>query len=629
MAINYLGQMVAEMSDKMAADVNEDLFDRRKGKQIWEFIAEDLKSIEMLPDIFVRDIEYIRDPSKIDVRLNMRNIKNKKIIKNRIEKLIPVQQDVFDAIKFTVDIVGGSKVENIILLPKYIDRYHFLISGNKTLAMFQVVDNATYNRKGEVILKSRIQLRLSKEDKRKRFHLICVESGKEFKISNLIVNLFKKKFNPLFYFVAKKGILGTIDFFGYTKFLNVVTEVKNPDLFYYFKINSNILLEAEKNLFEEDPFMRTFAGMFIQVFNTRNKIEDIYDDELWVKRLGSLFTSAPKNQLNKGYDVLKSFRNVLDTTTQNALRIDYKDKADIYCVLRWMMREFNELRNMDNNSLFNKRIRINEYIAAHFSRFLKDKVNYALNLKPYDKEKLSKFFKFDEYILIKTLFKSKKPSPLFRYNIDINDLQALNGLKFSFTGIQGLPSDKVKDEQRDIYPSHLGRFELNAISSSSPGISGMLTPFCKIYDGGYFGESQTIEKPYVKKLQKRIRQIEENEELNQKIEEHYNSIQEEHERRKFDIKYRDLRNERGYIRIVRPVYNRTGGFIRVERRLDPSSYVRNSRGFIVIKKTFRLIKLKVRIKSEYSVSSYRRNEDGLIKIYINKNGPFRSCGTFK
>lgn len=625
MAKNYVSQMVAMMSDRMAteAGVNEDLFDRRKGKQVWEFIAEDLKSIEMLPDIFVRDVEYIRDPSKLDIRLNLRNIKNRKIIKNKIEKLIPVQPDIYDAIKFTVDIVGGEKVENTILLPKYIDRYHFMISGNKTLAMFQVVDNATYNRKGEVILKSRIQLRLSREDKRKRFILICVDSGKEFRISNLVVNLFKKKFNPIFYFAAKKGILGTIEFFGYDKFLNVVTEVKNPELFYYFRVNSNMLLEAEKTLFEEDAFFRTFTGMLIQIFNTRNKIEDIYDNELWVKRLGSLFTSAAKNQLNKGYDVLKSFRNVLDSATQNSLRIAYKDKADIYCVLRWMMREFNELRNMDNNSLFNKRIRTNEYIAAHFSRFLKDKVNYALNLRPYDKEKLSRIFKFDEHILIKSLFRGRKPSPLFRYNIDINDLQALNGLKFSFTGIQGLPSDKVKDEQRDIYPSYLGRFELNAISSSSPGISGMLIPFCKIYDGGYFGDSESIERPYTKRLRKRIKQIKENGQYYGMIQAHYKVIKEEHDKRKFNLKYRDFRNDGGYIQIVKPEYVRTSsGLIKVQRNLDSSAYVRNSKGFIVIKRNFHLIRITARPRPDYSPGSYVRNKNGLIKIELNEEGPF-------
>jgi hypothetical protein len=622
--MNYLSQMVAKMSDTMVDGINEDLFDRRKGKQIWEFIAEDLRSVEMLPDIFLKNVQYIKDPSKLDVRLNLKNIKNKKILKNKIEKLIPVQPDVFDAIRFTVDIAGGQKVENTILLPKYIDRYNFMISGNKTLAMFQVVDNATYNRKGEVILKSRIQKRLSREEKKKKYELLCVETGNLYKISNLNINLFKKTFNPLYYFAARRSILGTIDFFGYTKFLNLVTEVKQPELFYYFRINSNILFECEKTLFDDDGFFRTFTGLLAQLFNTRNKIEDIYEEELWVKKLGTLFTSAAKNQLNKGYDVMKSFRNVLDTTTQNALRIDYKDKADIYCVLRWMMREFNELRNMDNNSLANKRIRTNEYIAAYFARYWKDKVNYALNLKPYDKDKLARIFKVDEHILIKALFRGKKPSPLFRYNIDINDLQALNGLKFSLTGIQGLPSDKVKDEQRDIYPSHLGRFELNAISSSSPGISGMLTPFCKIYDGGYFGDSQAIEKPYIKKLRKRIKEIKTNEGVYNVIRAHYKTLEEDHEKRRFNLKYRELRNERGFIQIVRPRYIRNErGYIRVDKVINPASYKRTPKGYIKVNRNFVLLRLTASVKPEFKQGSYVRTPDGYIGITINPNGLFK------
>jgi hypothetical protein len=603
--------MVADISDTMVAgqELNEDLFDRRKTKQIWEFIADDLMSIEMLPDVFLRNVEYIKDPFKLDVKLNINNIKNKKILKNNIEKLIPVQQDVFDGIKFTVEIAGLGKVENVILLPKYIDRYHFMVSGNKTLAMFQVVDNAIYNRKGDVILKSRIQGKLTKE--KKKIELLDLGSGKEFKTSSIIVDLFKKRFNPLFYFIAKKGVLETIDFFGYSRFLDIVTEVKNTELFYYFRINSMLILEVEKSLFETDSFFRTFSGMFSTLFNSRAKIEDIYSIDVWVKRLGTLFITSAKNQYDKGLDVLKSFKNVLDGTAKNALRTDYRDKSDIYSVFRWTLREFNELRNLDNNSLMNKRIRTNEYIAAYFGKFLKDKVNYALNMRPYDKEKLAKVFKFDEHVLIKALFRGKKTCPLFRYNIDINDLQALNGLKFSVTGIQGLPSDKIKDEQRDLYPSHLGRFELNAISSSSPGVSGMLTPFCKIYDGGYFGEAKTIEKPYEKKLRKRIKEIKENEEVYALIRAHYRKSEEVHALRTIQVKYRDVRGENGYIQIVRPEYNRSDtGYITIEKTVNISDVQRNKAGYIMVFQIPQEVNLD-KLKGKQLIRIVRRDEEPL------------------
>src|SRR5690606_29994108 len=133
--------------------------------------------------------------------------------------------------------------------------------------------------------------------------------------------------------------------------------------------------------------------------------------------------------------------------------------------------------------------------------------------------------------------------PLFRYNIDINDLQAINGLKYSVTGIQGLPSNLITDEQRDLYPSHLGRFELNSISSSSPGASGMLTPFCDIYGDGYFGKPRTKIKEYRDKIQKRIDEVKKNKSLFERIKEHHKIATEIHSKRIWQFKYSKFRNK--------------------------------------------------------------------------------------
>lgn len=583
--MGYLQKMVASYSDTLTDDINEELFDRRKGKQVYEYIIDDLRSIEMLPNISLRNIEYITDPSKLDVRLNQNNIKSKKIIKQKIEKLIPIHQTAFDALKFTVQIGPKHSVENLILIPKYIDRYHFLVNGNKTLVMFQVVDTAIYNQKGSVILKPRVQSEFTRNNK-KRVTLMDSVTGETFKVDTMSINVFKKTFDPLYYFVAKKGVLGTIDYFGYSRFLDVVTEATNPDLFYYFKINSNIMLEVEKKLFNMDNFFRIFTGMFIGIFNSRNKIDDIYNQEVWVKRLGSLFTSSTKNQPNKGVDVLRSFKNVLDATTQDILRTADKDKHDIYAVTRWILREFNTLRNTDNNDLKNRRIRSNEYIAAYFGRVLKNKVNYALNMGQFDPDKLMKIFKFDEYVLFKELFGGVRACPLFRYNMDINDLQALNGLKFSITGIQALPSKRIKDEQRDLHPSHIGRFELNAISPSSPGASGMLTPFCKIYEGGYFADDSTVWKGnYEKKFKKRIKEIKSDEDRYLILRAHRQRAKHTHDRRQWAFSYSAIRGEDGYIRIRRPKYVRNeNGYIKLTLRPQFIPYVRNDKGYIELKR---------------------------------------------
>lgn len=581
--MGYVSKLVAEYSDTLTEDINEDLFDRRKGKQIHEFIIDDLKSIEMLSNIYVKDIEYITDPSRIDVKLNLNNIKSKKILKQKLEKLISIEHTAFDALKFTIEIGRKHKVENLILIPKYVDRFHFLVNGNKTLVMFQVIDNAIFNQKGSIILKSRPPAHISKEA-RKKATLLDVVTGEEFKTDLIIIDLFKKKFSPLFYYAAKKGILETIKYFGYEKFADIVTEVRNPELFHYFKINSNLMIEVEKSLFNVDGFFKTFVGMFTGLFNARTRIDDIYDQDLWIKRLGSLFTSSSKNQHNKGLDVLKSFKNILDATTQRVLRIEDREKNDVYAVMRWIMRDFGMLRNADNHDLRNKRIRYNEYIAAYFGMILKTKVNYALNMKNYDPDKLVKIFKLNEHVLFKALFGGMKACPLFRYNIDTNDLQALNGLKFSITGIQGIPSKRVKDEQRDIYPSHLGKFELNAISSGSPGLSGMLTPFCKIYGDGYFGsEEETTKSRYRAKLKKRVKHIKEDEERYEKIKQHHDNAVAQHEKRMWLYKYSAFRNQKGFINITRPQHVRNSrGYRAIRLKIRFIPYVRNERGFIKI-----------------------------------------------
>lgn len=590
--MSFLGQMVAEYSDSLTEDVNEELFDRRLGKQIYEFIIDDLKSFEMIPGVYLKDVEYITDPSKLDVRLNRNNIKSKKILKQKIEKLIPIQHTAFDALKFKIQIngykdkdTGVNYVENTILIPKYVDRYHFLVNGNKTLVMFQVVDNAIYNHKGDVILSTHIRAKFSKDTK-KKVPLLDVTTGEIIKVDAMIINLFKKTFNPMHYFVAKMGILDTISYFGYSKFCDIVTEVKDADTYHYFKINSNIMIQAERMLFESDGFFRIFIGMLIGMFK-KDRIDTLYDPEVWVKRLGAQFTRSANSQLNKGYDVLRSFKNVLDTTTNNILRIDDHDKIDTYAVTRWVLREFDYLRNIDNNDLQNRRIRSNEYIASYFGKILKYKLNYVLNLSNPEPMSIARQFRFDEYSLFKSLFGGANACPLFRYNVDVNDLQALNGLKFSITGEQGLRSDRITNEQRDVYPSHLGRFELNAISPSSPGASGMLTPFCKIYDGGYFGSSESVAKGnYEKKFKKKVAKIKARDGGDYFLRLKANRLASKnfHERRVWASKYSEYRNEEGYIQLVRPRHVRNeDGYIRLTMKPRFIPYIRDANGYIKLR----------------------------------------------
>lgn len=57
-------------------------------------------------------------------------------------------------------------------------------------------------------------------------------------------------------------------------------------------------------------------------------------------------------------------------------------------------------------------------------------------------------------------------------------------------GNQGISGGKnIGDQFRDIYPSHIGRIDLNGVShGKNTALTGFLTPKCKIYGNGFFSE---------------------------------------------------------------------------------------------------------------------------------------------
>jgi hypothetical protein len=115
----------------------------------------------------------------------------------------------------------------------------------------------------------------------------------------------------------------------------------------------------------------------------------------------------------------------------------------------------------------------------------------------------------------------------------------------------------------------------------------MLTPFCKIYDGGYFGDTESVAKGnYEKKLKKRIAKIKGREDgayylrlrNNRMAAKHF------HERRVWAAKYSGFRNEEGYIQLVRPAHVRNDdGYIRLTMKPRFIPYVRNEQGYIKLR----------------------------------------------
>lgn len=486
-------EFISLVSKEKTKDVNPVLFDRTKEPSIVEFIVSGLKVIESLPYIKFVDWKHITDASKIDIKLNRRHIKNKAILKDKnISKIVSIRDTAQEMLqmKFIIEYDGDVRyITKNLLIPSYIDSYHMLINGKEVLPQKQIVDMSTYNQKKSVKLKTTLTpIDVYKESIKSPFENT---EGNKFKIKTFILNLFTKELNPLYYYLAKFGLHRTIKYFGFEDIIDVTDTEFDNEINYYFKINKYLFVEVDKRYFDANEFVRTFTYMIYDLFKTRSKLESLDDVEYWTIQLGAMFTTNTKNQLNKGLNVLISFGRILDDITKNTLRLDEKHLQSTHSLIRWLLQNYSELRKKNNHDLTMKRIRCNEVTAFYFIQSMTQRINTLLNRKKLSIESIERIFNWNPDELFRIMISSR--NTLLKYDADINCFELLNGLRFSFLGSQGISGGKnIGVQFRDIYPSHLGRIDLNGVShGKNTALTGFIVPRCKIYGNGFFSNKSS------------------------------------------------------------------------------------------------------------------------------------------
>ena len=183
----------------------------------------------------------------------------------------------------------------------------------------------------------------------------------------------------------------------------------------------------------------------------------------------------------KGYNILSSLEFIYDKMSMNDLKLSMNDKSDIYRVLRWMMYEFNALRQKDNLDISTKKVRWAEYIASYYASKLANGI-YRISDKG-DKADLStikKAIQISPMYLINSISKCQ----LVNYKDCVNDLDAITALKYTYKGVSGIgeKQNAISNAYRSVHPSHLGRVDIDSSSNSDPGISGTLCPLVTLHD---------------------------------------------------------------------------------------------------------------------------------------------------
>lgn len=385
---------------------------------------------------------------------------------------ISIDKSVLKIYKFYFKISKDDREEIInfdLFYPELIKGGYFLINNNRYFPVYQLLDSGFFNTPKAVVLKT-----------------LIMPIVMEKKNDTLSLNIFKKKMSPFFYFLAKFGWEETLKFFKIEDdiLLSEKLEDLDEDEWEGFEINKKLNCYIKSEAYYKNPLM--FNSLLECLDTNRLKINKILEIETWQRKLGMLFTPSTTDKIGKAKSSLVSFERALDPLNQEYLRLDEEDKKDIYHLIRYMIVNYEMLKNRDNCDLANKRIRCHEYLIYPL---LKRYTNFVRRINNSRKVKFEKLceFKPNKGFLVKCAVTNE----LLRYDNSCNSINIITKLKLSQGGAQSqFASGAVNIAYRANHPSFVGRIGLLATSAGEPGCTATFTPFCELADKMHFTEEE-------------------------------------------------------------------------------------------------------------------------------------------
>lgn len=432
--------------------------------------------------------------SKKDNQYSFINLKDSDIKLIKIVYFIQINEKKNGLVNNTITVY--------IAIPRLIDDFYFKINGNIYSAMYQIVDASTYNntaskKKEQIVTLKTVftPIRLY------RYNLPIKDiNGKSIMCTYFISAIFRKSLLVMKYIIAKMGYEEAKKFMC-IEGVDIMKDVSyiNRNDYYIFPVR-NMYVVVSKLMFDSIQIVQSFVYTLLSVINYMKDTpyERIFDQNTWLKALGGEFTSFENDDdpmiidtvIEKGKSIIGSLEFVYDRLTMQDLKLSIEDKSDIYRVLRWMMYEFNALRQKDNLDISTKKVRWAEYLASMYaikiSRGIYNISDKGVNA---DLNTIRKAIQIPPMYLINQMIASS--CQLVNYKSCVNDMDALIALKYTYKGLSGIgeKSNSISQAYRNIHPSHLGRVDIDTSSNSDPGVSGSICPLAKLHDG-HFDEYQ-------------------------------------------------------------------------------------------------------------------------------------------
>lgn len=507
-------------NDKYREQFNEELFKRDENA-----IIEELKNVILSCErnqyfiLKVHKFEVIDDYEEIMNMLynyeeSKRKGKNKKKI-NQYE-YVNIKDTDMKILKVTLYLRIGEKsqyITQLICVPRIVDKYYFKISGNYYSAMYQIVDASTYNNatsnsnKDSITFKTTFQpIRIY----RNTYELKAIKNGEcieDKKCCYYTARAFNKSFGAFKYILAKYGLYGTFKFMNMN--LNIFEfsdkEFEYNEEYYIFK-KYNVYSRIPKYMYDNNVVVQSLLFTILNSITKHTHLNEIFTNNFWIENLGGEFS---KVTAEKGLSILNSLEGVYDISTKNNIHLPDDQKEDIYCILRWMIVEFNNLRIKDNLDITTKKVRYEDYIASLYAIKFAGVIYKLSDLgKRINMETAIKYLDIKPMFLIDAISKCK----LVNYRNLVNDQDGLTALKFTYKGISGIgekSNNTVPIIYRHVHPSNAYKIDMDSSSKSDPGMGGILCPFVELYDKSFssfeepnfweqqFGEMMTTYKKMI------------------------------------------------------------------------------------------------------------------------------------
>lgn len=438
-------------------ELNYSLMNKSADAPLIDYIIDSWKSLEEVPNIKITGYQYSERESDIDINDHIFKREKKKKKKDRFQyKFISDDRcgkltvNVLISVKETNPDTGESFIHEYpitksMLIPIIDENGNCFIKGKKYYMIYQLVEKSTYTSNASITLKSLMPIAVKRnvvhassvqsedymdEELRKSGIEISDLDGKIYNLPVYSVFVFRKEI-PIILFYLSRGIDFTLNYLNVANAIEIVSSPDANSEYIYFKISNECYIKVIRNLFNKYPFIQSVVGGILHVTTKRTSMEQLMSPKVWVKKL------SPTQNYDKGKDILKFANRLLDETTKKILRVSEYQREDIYSLLRWMMQEFNELRQKDNMDLSNKRLRCNEYIASLLTKEFSRRLNSIFSLG--DKATIDNFrniFKFPGDILIQKMH----TSGILRFDDSVNDMNFFSKFRYTNKGPHALGS---------------------------------------------------------------------------------------------------------------------------------------------------------------------------------------------